>query len=292
MVHTDVDEGEISEEGTHSRLFLHQPTDDFQEKLIVFVALLTCVSLVGATVMGVVQILRLKARTSGLEALLDGANGTTNVSDWSNIADTSPWRPLHYDLLLHPNLENQTYEGYVHAVFRMQKNARKIELDSSRTLEIATTVLRWKSFPVRVTRILRQGDKLVVETTHLLRIGRTYNLTVQFRGRFHQRHGLVLKREGNEIALFMRPRDLEAHVSFPCFGDPGWKTTFDVRLLVSEHMQTSSTARLRNVSSHSNGTAVHTFHRTDPMSAYLLSVIVTNFSMVSSERLKLWSPLS
>ncbi|KAK8784807.1 hypothetical protein V5799_008828 [Amblyomma americanum] len=108
------------------RLLGAEPTDDFQEKLIVFVALLTCVSLVGATVMGVVQILRLKARTSGLEALLDGANGTTNVSDWSNIADASPWRPLHYDLLLHPNLENQTYEGYVHAVFRMQKNARKV----------------------------------------------------------------------------------------------------------------------------------------------------------------------
>ncbi|KAK8781154.1 hypothetical protein V5799_017516 [Amblyomma americanum] len=70
------------------RLLGAEPTDDFQEKLIVFVALLTCVSLVGATVMGVVQILRLKARTSGLEALLDGANGTTNVSDWSKIAGT------------------------------------------------------------------------------------------------------------------------------------------------------------------------------------------------------------
>ncbi|KAK8781153.1 hypothetical protein V5799_017515 [Amblyomma americanum] len=46
-------------------------------------------------------------------------------------ADASPWRPLHYDLLLHPNLENQTYEGYVHAVFRMQKNARKFSSKSN-----------------------------------------------------------------------------------------------------------------------------------------------------------------
>ncbi|KAH6924207.1 hypothetical protein HPB50_013852 [Hyalomma asiaticum] len=139
--------------------------DEFQERLIMSVALLTAVSLIGATVMAVVQVLQLEERRPVAESLAARGNVSTEVSDWTLIA-----------------------------------------LDCSRKLEIVTTVLRWKSFPVRVTRVLRDGNKVVIETTHLLRQGRTYNLTVKFQGRFRHDFGLVLKRDGNQVVLFMLPR--------------------------------------------------------------------------------------
>nr|XP_050046527.1 uncharacterized protein LOC126543452 [Dermacentor andersoni] len=279
MVHTEIEEETTEEE----------PIDEFQERLILFVALFTAVSLIGATVMGVVQLLKLEERRPGGHPLPPQENGTTDASDWSVAAAASPWRPVHYDLLLHPRIEDRTYDGYVHAVFEIQHNARKIVLDCSRKLQIMKTVLRWKSFPVRVTRVLRDGSKIVIDTTHLLRQGRTYNLTVQFQGRFGQESGLVMKRDGSEVVLLMLPWKLDAHVSFPCFKDPGWKTTFDVRLLTDEHLRTSSTARVMNISTQSNGTVVHVFHRTEPMSAYQLSAIFTNFTMLSHERLNFWT---
>ncbi|KAH7932623.1 hypothetical protein HPB49_000252 [Dermacentor silvarum] len=263
--------------------------DEFQERLIVSVALLTAVSLIGATVMGVVQLLKLEERRPSTDAPPERANGTTDLSDWSLAAAASPWQPVHYDLLLHPHIENRTYEGYVHAVFKIQHNARKIVLDCSQKLQVVATVLRWKSFPVRVTRVLRDGSKVVIDTTHLLRQGRTYNLTVKFQGRFRRDVGLVMKRDGNQVVLLMLPHKLDAHVSFPCFKDPGWKTTFDVRLLTSQHFHASSTARIANIWTQTNGTVVHVFHRTEPMSAYLLCAIFTNFTVVSHERLNLWT---
>ncbi|XP_065290931.1 thyrotropin-releasing hormone-degrading ectoenzyme-like [Dermacentor albipictus] len=279
MVHAEIEEETTEEE----------PIDVFQERLILFVALFTAVSLISATVMGVAQLLKLEVRRPGGHTLPLEANDTADASDWSVAAAASPWRPIHYDLLLHPRMENRTYDGYVHAVFEIQHNARKIVLDCSRKLEIMTTVLRWQSFPVRVTRVLRDGSKIVIDTTHLLRKGRTYNLTVQFQGRFGRESGLVMKRDGNEVVLLMLPWKLDAHVSFPCFKDPGWKTTFDVRLLTDEHLRTSSTARVMNVSTQSNGTVVHVFHRTEPMSAYQLTAIFTNFTMVSHERFNFWT---
>lgn len=279
MVHTEIEEETTDEE----------PMDEFQERLIVSVALLTAVSLIGATVMGVVQLLKLEERHPSADAPPERANGTTDLSDWSLAAAASPWQPVHYDLLLHPRIENRTYEGYVHAVFKIQHNARKIVLDCSQKLQVVATVLRWKSFPVRVTRVLRDGSKVVIDTTHLLRQGRTYNLTVKFQGRFRRDFGLVMKRDGNQVVLLMLPRKLDAHVSFPCFKDPGWKTTFDVRLLTSQHFRASSTARIANIWTQTNGTVVHVFHRTEPMSAYLLSAIITNFTVVSHERLNLWT---
>ncbi|KAL1479750.1 hypothetical protein MTO96_034783 [Rhipicephalus appendiculatus] len=220
--------------------------DGFQERLIMAVALLTAVSLISATVMAVVQLLQLEERKPGAEA--GRTNATTDVSDWTLAAAASPWRPVHYDLLLHPSIKNNTYEGYVNAVFEIQHNARQIVLDCTRELEIVTTVLRWKSFPVRVTRVLRDGSKVVIETTHLLRQGRTYNLTVQFQGRLRKDYGLVLKREGDQVVVFMLPRELDAFVTFPCFKDPGWKTTFDVRLLVNGNLHASSTASVESTS--------------------------------------------
>ncbi|KAL3193383.1 hypothetical protein MRX96_017613 [Rhipicephalus microplus] len=166
----------------------------------------------------------------------------------------------------------------------------QIMLDCSKKLEIVSTILRWKSFPVRVTRVLRDGSKVVIETTHLLRQGRTYNLTVQFQGRLRKDYGLVLKRVGDQVILFMFPRKLDAFVTFPCFKDPGWKTTFDVRLLVDENLHASSTASIEYTTKESNGSTVYVFHRTEPMSAYLLSAIFTNFSVDKSGRMNLWSP--
>ncbi|KAL3223299.1 hypothetical protein MRX96_027638 [Rhipicephalus microplus] len=186
------------------------------------VALLTAVSLISATVMALVQLLQLEDYKPGAEG---GTNETTDVSDWTLVAAASPWRPVHYDLLLRPSIKNNTYEGYVNAVFEIQHNARQasasfinsyaplsiyiqvqhpIMLDCSKKQEIVSTILRWKSFPVRVTRVLRDGSKVVIETTHLLRQGRT----------------------------------------------------------------------------------------TEPMSAYLLSAIFTNFSVDKSGRMNLWSPTS
>nr|XP_037273426.1 thyrotropin-releasing hormone-degrading ectoenzyme-like [Rhipicephalus microplus] len=119
-----------------------------------------------------------------------------------------------------------------------------------------------------------------------------YNLTVQFQGRLRKDYGLVLKRVGDQVILFMFPRKLDAFVTFPCFKDPGWKTTFDVRLLVDENLHASSTASIENTMKESNGSTVYVFHRTEPMSAYLLSAIFTNFSVDKSGRMNLWSPTS
>ncbi|XP_075726308.1 uncharacterized protein LOC142768241 [Rhipicephalus microplus] len=91
------------------------------------VALFTAVSLISATVMALVQLLQLEEYKPGAEG---GTNETTDVSDWTLVAAASPWRPVHYDLLLRPSIKNNTYEGYVNAVFEIQHNARQASASS------------------------------------------------------------------------------------------------------------------------------------------------------------------
>ncbi|KAH7986092.1 hypothetical protein HPB51_026720 [Rhipicephalus microplus] len=254
------------------------------------VALLAAVSLISATVMALVQLLQLEEYKPGAEG---GTNETTDVSDWTLVAGFDPAGEQSSAIT--------TVVGRSPTPIRTGHCTRDrplswlidvIMLDCSKKLEIVSTILRWKSFPVRVTRVLRDGSKVVIETTHLLRQGRTYNLTVQFQGRLRKDYGLVLKRVGDQVILFMFPRKLDAFVTFPCFKDPGWKTTFDVRLLVDENLHASSTASIENTMKESNGSTVYVFHRTEPMSAYLLSAIFTNFSVDKSGRMNLWSSTS
>nr|XP_037273425.1 glutamyl aminopeptidase-like [Rhipicephalus microplus] len=226
------------------------------------VALLAAVSLISATVMALVQLLQLEEYKPGAEG---GTNETTDVSDWTLVAAASPWRPVHYDLLLRPSIKNNTYEGYVNAVFEIQHNARQA---SGSSINSSTLYPYTSKCNIR------------------------YNLTVQFQGRLRKDYGLVLKRVGDQVILFMFPRKLDAFVTFPCFKDPGWKTTFDVRLLVDENLHASSTASIEYTTKESNGSTVYVFHRTEPMSAYLLSAIFTNFSVDKSGRMNLWSPTS
>ncbi|KAL3223302.1 hypothetical protein MRX96_027641 [Rhipicephalus microplus] len=193
------------------------------------VALLTAVSLISATVMALVQLLQLEEYKPGAES---GTNETTDVSDWTLVAAASPWRPVHYDLLLRPSIKNNTYEGYVNAVFKIQHNARQAS---------ASFINSSTPYPY-------------ISTCNI--------------------------------------RKLDAFVTFPCFKDPGWKTTFDVRLLVDENLHASSTASIENTMKESNGSTVYVFHRTEPMPAYLLSAIFTNFSVDKSGRMNLWSPTS
>ncbi|XP_037526126.2 uncharacterized protein LOC119403253 [Rhipicephalus sanguineus] len=126
MVHSDIEEEDSSDD---------EQNDGFQERLIMSVALLTAVSLISATVMAVVQLLQLEERKPGAEAR---ANATTDVSDWTLAAAASPWRPVHYDLLLHPSIKNNTYEGYVNAVFEIQHNARQASARVTNGLFFAT----------------------------------------------------------------------------------------------------------------------------------------------------------
>ncbi|KAH7942626.1 hypothetical protein HPB51_028693 [Rhipicephalus microplus] len=281
MVHTSTEDEDSREDDQNH---------GFQERLIMSVALLTAVSLISATVMALVQLLQLEEYKPEAEG---GTNETTDVSDWTLVAGFDPAGEQSSAIT--------TVVGRSPTPIRTGHCTRDrplswlidvIMLDCSKKLEIVSTILRWKSFPVRVTRVLRDGSKVVIETTHLLRQGRTYNLTVQFQGRLRKDYGLVLKRVGDQVILFMFPRKLDAFVTFPCFKDPGWKTTFDVRLLVDENLHASSTASIENTMKESNGSTVYVFHRTEPMSAYLLSAIFTNFSVDRSGRMNLWSSTS
>ncbi|KAJ1788654.1 hypothetical protein LPJ59_005499, partial [Coemansia sp. RSA 2399] len=198
--------------------------------------------------------------------------------------------PIHYDLLLAPDLDKLTYTGKVSIKLRINEATDKIVLHANE-LEIKDAHLASAAFEAEATSIAFEKDD---ETLHLafaqqVPASSEATLTISFSSVLNDLmvgfyRSTYTDAEGN--VKFMATTQFEptdARRAFPCWDEPMQKATFDITLRVKEQLVALSNMDVSKTESTGDGLKEVSFSTTPIMSTYLLAFVVGELEYIEAE---------
>ncbi|KAI4877168.1 hypothetical protein NFI96_020663 [Prochilodus magdalenae] len=207
---------------------------------------------------------------------------------WNKMRLPQTVSPLHYDLLIHPNLTSLDFSGSVKIQVEVHKETNIVVLHS-KDLNITKAALLG-SAEGQVLRVLEypayQQIALVSDTT-VLKKGGVYVIELEFVAKLSESfHGFYKStyrtREGEERVLASTQFEpTSARAAFPCYDEPAFKANFSIRIRrESRHISISNMPKLRTLTL-PGGLFEDQFDVTVKMSTYLVAFIVCDFLSIS-----------
>uniref|UniRef100_A0A669AXZ8 Aminopeptidase n=1 Tax=Oreochromis niloticus TaxID=8128 RepID=A0A669AXZ8_ORENI len=233
---------------------------------------------------------------------------TDSSGDWRNFRLPDYVNPVHYDLHLELNLEDDTYTGTVDIQLEVTKPTRHLWLHIRETfvstlprLKVLSSQGGQREVAVKSCFEYKAQQYVVVEATEELPVsdtGEVYILSLDFQGWLngslvgfyrvtYMENGITKK----IAATDHEPTD--ARKSFPCFDEPNKKATYTISITRDANYKVLSNMPAE-VSQHVCNKIKTTFQKSVPMSTYLVCFAVHQFDYVerTSARgipLKIWA---
>ena len=187
--------------------------------------------------------------------------------------------PVHYELVIAPDLEASTFEGTAAITLTVHEPVREVVLNAAE-LEIHSAVLT-DAAGERQEAAVTLDEELERATLALgapLATGEG-NLTLTFTGCINDRlrgfyRSTYTDGDGNErVIATTQFESADARRAFPCWDEPELKATFQVSLFVPDGLTGLSNTAVRALRPADGGTWVD-FETTMKMSTYLVAFIV------------------
>ncbi|XP_020286525.1 glutamyl aminopeptidase-like isoform X2 [Pseudomyrmex gracilis] len=199
-------------------------------------------------------------------------------------------KPVHYDLLLHPVLENSTFIGNVTILIDVL-DKRKTILLHQKDLKITDTKLTTygleTDYEVEIEDTkYADHDMFVVVLKNDLKPG-LYNLSMVFNGSMANKMvGLYTSKYVNKkkTLSYIATTKFEptyARQAFPCFDEPNLKATFTIKLRYNKQIDyhpLSNMNIVEQIQGRQDREAYTIFEKSKRMSTYLACVILSNFN--------------
>ncbi|KAF7701086.1 endoplasmic reticulum aminopeptidase 1 isoform X1 [Silurus meridionalis] len=211
---------------------------------------------------------------------------TNSYFPWKlRLSDTV--KPVHYDLLIHPNLTFLNFTGRVLIQVEVQQDTKHIFLHS-KNLEISkAAVLQHgiahdlhvhESEPFEQIALSYQNFTFI-NGVHVIQIDFSANLSSSFHG-FYK--GSYTTRSGEVRALASTQFEpTHARAAFPCFDEPAFKANFSIRIRREpRHISISNMPKLKTVALTADLLEDH-YDVSVKMSTYLVVFIVCDFASIS-----------
>ncbi|KAJ1734465.1 hypothetical protein LPJ61_001064 [Coemansia biformis] len=203
--------------------------------------------------------------------------------------------PVHYELLLAPDLDALTYTGEVQIKVRVNEatstivlHANELEIAEAAITSIASAQL---ATPLQATAIaFEKSDETVhLEFARALAAETEATLHIKFRGvlndlmvGFYRSKYTDAKSETKYMATTQfEPTD--ARRAFPCWDEPTQKATFDVTLRVRDSLTALSNMDVARVETPAAGLKDVVFNTTPLMSTYLLAFVVGELEYIEAQ---------
>ncbi|KAJ2808878.1 hypothetical protein H4R20_000571 [Coemansia guatemalensis] len=199
--------------------------------------------------------------------------------------------PLHYDLLLVPDLEAFTYTGEARIRVRINEETAKVVLHANE-LEISEATVSGPAAhtesPLQATSItLEKNDETAqLEFSQALAAGDEATLHIRFNGVINDmmtgfyRSKYLDSQGATKYIATTQFEPTDARRAFPCWDEPMLKATFTVTLRVPEGLTALSNMDVARVEDVGGGLKEVSFNTTPVMSTYLLAFIVGEFDYV------------
>ncbi|KAL1915149.1 uncharacterized protein VTP21DRAFT_7630 [Calcarisporiella thermophila] len=193
-------------------------------------------------------------------------------------------RPTHYTIKLTPDVEKFTFTGEQTVELEVNQDTTQIVLNSHelnvQSASISNIAVK-SSQSQQVTKIEHDEKKETVTLTlaQALPAGSKAALHMQFTGELNDKMAGFYRssyKDAQGETKYMATTQFEAtdaRRAFPCWDEPALKATFDVTLVVKEHLTALSNMNVISETK-ANGFKEVKFARTPIMSTYLIAFVV------------------
>uniref|UniRef100_A0A182KDF4 Aminopeptidase n=1 Tax=Anopheles christyi TaxID=43041 RepID=A0A182KDF4_9DIPT len=203
--------------------------------------------------------------------------------------------PLHYDLHLEAaglGVNDYTYRGNVTIRIAIVSDTDEVILHNVGST-LGSICLRRCRDGVAITHQLLESEPtselLRIRTDRMLRRAedQVISLTITFNntlgedriGFYRTQYRSGPKRIPSAVAT-THFQPTYARLAFPCFDEPGFKTTFQITIVANGSHLVASNAPIETITWLPNGHKSVQFERTAPMQTYLVSFLIGNFTSV------------
>ncbi|XP_063820125.1 endoplasmic reticulum aminopeptidase 1 [Pseudophryne corroboree] len=220
-----------------------------------------------------------------------GTGDSSDVFPWNKFRLPNVVTPLHYDLLIHPNLTTLTFSGLAKITIAVAQQTRSIIMHSKHLAITKTSVERkigsgllqqdlfLLEHHMKEQIALRAAEPLIPGENYTLYIAYTANFSDSFRGFYKSTY----KTSDGEIRVLASTQfePTAARMAFPCFDEPAFKATFSIKIRrEAKHSAVSNMPIVRTVYV-AGGLLEDHFDVSVKMSTYLVAFIVSDFKSVS-----------
>lgn len=209
-------------------------------------------------------------------------------------------KPSHYDIHLSPDLDKFVFEGTVSIDVELTEGHKHIRINA-KELEISSFEAVDKDGKAHKGEV-ELNEELEIATVKFaeqLKAGK-YVLRSKFTGTLNDklkgfyRSVWTDEKGGKHPIATTQFESTDARRAFPCFDEPEFKATFDVKLTVPEALTALSNGAIVKTEKADGGKKTVTYERTMKMSTYLVCFCVGEFVsskplMVNGIETRIWS---
>uniref|UniRef100_A0A8C9VML8 Leucyl/cystinyl aminopeptidase n=1 Tax=Scleropages formosus TaxID=113540 RepID=A0A8C9VML8_SCLFO len=200
---------------------------------------------------------------------------------WTSLRLPVYVQPVHYDLLIHPNLTTMTFQGTVSITIDVLNDTKNVILHSS-GLQITNVTVQdkevkkleyqpWQQIALKFPEDLKKGQ------TYVLTMEYSANLSNSYSGFYNSSY--VDKGGNKRVLAATQFEPLAARKAFPCFDEPALKATFLIK--IKRETGYISLSNMPKTVELSDGLLQDEFEKSVRMSTYLVAFIVANFTQIN-----------
>uniref|UniRef100_A0A672YSZ3 Aminopeptidase n=1 Tax=Sphaeramia orbicularis TaxID=375764 RepID=A0A672YSZ3_9TELE len=224
------------------------------------------------------------------------SGGSSNLSfPWSRLRLPRYIIPIHYHLLLHPNLTSLSFTGSVQIQIDVQNNTNWVVLHS-KGLQISKATILDQNFEHLSDQVLPvlhnpSHEQVGIFSPRVLSSGQKYFLYIEFGAELSEKffgfYKSTYKTSTGETRVLASTHfePTSARLAFPCFDEPSFKANFSVRIRRSPEFISLSNmpiVSLRNTLEISGGLLEDRFVPSVKMSTYLVAFVICDFKSVTA----------
>uniref|UniRef100_A0A8C1M2G2 Aminopeptidase n=1 Tax=Cyprinus carpio TaxID=7962 RepID=A0A8C1M2G2_CYPCA len=230
-----------------------------------------------------------------------GENLATNglPFPWSKVRLPSYIVPVHYHLLIHPNLTTLRFNGSVKIEIDVKNNTNWVVLHSKNLKIFTATVLDEHEAHLsdKVLSVLEypSHEQIAIFSPKILTSGEKYFLYLEFGAPlsdgFYGFYKSTYKTKAGETRVLASTHfePTSARMALPCFDEPIFKANYTVRIRRGPSHIALSNMPLEQTVEIGNGLFEDQFEVSVRMSSYLLAFIVCDFRSVSGMTITIYA---
>ncbi|KAA0716990.1 Endoplasmic reticulum aminopeptidase 1 [Triplophysa tibetana] len=208
---------------------------------------------------------------------------------WNRMRLPDTVTPLHYNLLIHPNLTSLDFTGFVQIEIEVHQDTKTIILHSKDIKISNARLLHSDRAHVQPLKVLEYPfyQQIALISHDLLKTGNVYVIQLMFAANlsesFHGFYRSTYRTSMGETRVLASTQfePTSARAAFPCFDEPAFKANFSVRIRrEAEHISLSNMPKLRTLEL-PHGLFEDQFDESVKMSTYLVAFIVSDFLSIS-----------
>ncbi|XP_044301671.1 leucyl-cystinyl aminopeptidase isoform X2 [Varanus komodoensis] len=202
---------------------------------------------------------------------------------WAQFRLPSYVVPVHYDIVLKPNLTTKVFSGSVQITVEVRQVTWHVILHSSHLNITKVTLTSSSSSQPKSVKLLEYptNDQIAILAPEALLTGQQYNISMEYFSELSDTYfGFYrVAYKDNNSTRWLAATQFEpsaARLAFPCFDEPAFKATFLIKVTREKQHTALSNMPKKAMKPLAGGLVQDEFSVSVKMSTYLVAIIVGN----------------